>query len=98
MNYINILSLLLLAALILEIVFKPHLFDSIKERIIFSLIIFFIGVTWDTYAVSQQHWIFPGPGLIGVFIGNLPVEEYLFFLIPPYLAITIATVVREKIK
>ncbi len=98
MSYIAILSLFLISSLFLEIYFKPHLFDSIKERLLASAIIFIIGIIWDTYAVSQQHWIFPGPGLVGVFIGKLPMEEYLFFLIAPYFAVTTATIIREKIK
>jgi lycopene cyclase domain-containing protein len=55
-------------------------------------------MVWDIYAVAHQHWIFPGPGLSGIYIGLLPIEEYLFFLIPPYLAITIAVIIRERIK
>lgn len=55
-------------------------------------------IAWDTYAVSHQQWIFPGNGLLGVYIGILPIEEYLFFLKPPYFALTLATVIREKMK
>ena len=83
MSYILILFLFLVAAISLEVIFHPHLFDSLKERITWTLIIFIIGILWDTYAVSHQQWIFPGNGLLGINIGILPIEEYLFFLIPP---------------
>ena len=98
MEYLSILICFLLLAIFLEWKFRVHLYNSKKERIITTLIIFVIGSVWDTYAVSREHWVFPGNGLIGVKIGLLPIEEYLFFLIMPFLAITIYKVVIKKVK
>lgn len=60
--------------------------------------IFIFGMIWDYYAVSNQHWIFPGPGLIGTRIYGLPIEEFLFFLIVPYAAFTIYKFYDSRIK
>lgn len=98
MSYISILCLFLVVAVILEFYYHPHIFDSLKERVVWTLIILVIGITWDVYAVLHQHWVFSGVGLLGINIGILPVEEFLFFLIPPYFAITLATIIREKMR
>ena len=60
--------------------------------------IFLIGMTWDYYAVWRGHWIFPGNGLIGTRIFGLPIEEFMFFLIGPYFALTIYNMSNSKIK
>lgn len=98
MSYIAILLLILVATIFLEITFHPHPFDSLKERLVWTLIVFIIGVAWDIYAVAHQQWAFPGNGLLGINIGILPIEEYFFFLIPPYFALTLATIIRERMK
>lgn len=98
MEYLYILLFFLALALFLEWKFRVHLYNSKKERIITTLVIFVIGVVWDSFAVSRQHWIFPGKGLVGIKIGILPIEEYLFFFIMPFLAITIYKVIIKKVK
>ena len=88
-EYLLILLLFLASALFMEWKYKFHLYHSQRERIIISLHFFIIGILWDYFAVWRQHWIFPGPGLIGIKIGPLPLEEYLFFIIMPFFVITI---------
>ena len=98
MSYIEILEIFLAVTILLEVIFKPHLFDSAKERIIAVLLLFVVGVMWDSYAVYSHHWTFSGIGLLGVYVGNLPLEEYIFSLIIPYFCITVAKIIQEKIK
>ena len=98
MSYIFILIIFLVAGVSLECVFRPHLFDTVKERVIWTLIILAIGITWDTYAVTHHHWLFPGNDLLGIYVGVLPIEEYFFFIIPPYFAITLAVIIRERMR
>jgi lycopene cyclase domain-containing protein len=59
---------------------------------------FLIGVIWDSYAVYKGLWNFTGTGLIGIKIGLLPLEEYLFFLIVPFSILTAYKVLEKKIK
>lgn len=41
-------------------------------------------IIWDSWAVSQGHWDFNPDFTMGWYIGNLAVEEILFFIAVPY--------------
>jgi lycopene cyclase domain-containing protein len=47
-----------------------------------------VFILWDAYAIAQGHWFFDRNQMIGV-IGpwNIPLEEYLFFVIIPVAAV-----------
>lgn len=98
MEYLIILTLILAITIFIELRYHIHLYHSMKERIIVTLNIFIVGMIWDYYATYNSHWVFPGPGLIGIRIFNLPIEEFLFFLIVPYAAFTMYKFYDRKIK
>lgn len=45
-------------------------------------------IAWDAYAIAQGHWFFDRDQMVGI-IGpwNIPLEEYLFFIIIPIAAV-----------
>jgi lycopene cyclase domain-containing protein len=92
MEYFLILMVFLFTALFLEWKFRVHIYHSRKERILTTVTILIIGIVWDYFATWRQHWVFPGNGLIGMRIFGLPIEEFLFFFIAPYFALTVYTV------
>ena len=94
MEYLIILTVLLTITLFLELRYKIHLYDSIWERIYITLGFLFVGITWDSYAVSEGTWSFSGKGLIGWTIAYLPIEEYLFMLILPYFVLTVYVIIK----
>lgn len=98
MEYFIILMIVLTITLFIEIKYKIHIYHSLKERLIVTFNIFIVGMIWDYYATYRSHWIFPGPGLIGIRIYGLPIEEFLFFLIIPYGAFTMYKFYDKKIK
>jgi len=98
LNYIAILLIFLIVAIFLEIKYKIYIYHSLKEKIIFIGTFFIIGIIWDYYATYNKHWVFPGPGLIGIKIFNLPLEEFLFFIIMPYFILTMYKYYDLKIK
>ena len=95
-EYFITLTVLLLITIALEIRYRVHLYHSQNERGIIVAIFFIIGVLWDSFAVWRGHWQFGN--LIGIKIGLLPVEEYLFFLIIPFAVLTIYKILVRKIK
>lgn len=98
MEYLIILLALLVAGIVIEWKYKIHLYHSRKERIIITLIFFIIGVLWDSFAIFRGHWGFPGKGLVGITLGLMPLEEYLFVLIIPFWIITMYKLLDKKIK
>ncbi|MFB6144186.1 MAG: lycopene cyclase domain-containing protein [Candidatus Nanohaloarchaea archaeon] len=96
MEYLLILLTLLLSALFIEHRYDVHLYDSRKERIAVTAVFFAVGVLWDTYAIMRGHWKFGDSGLIGIKIGVMPLEEYLFILIVPFWIMTTYKLLDSK--
>ena len=97
MEYITILIILLCISLAFERKFHLRLYQSRKERVLIPLIFFLIGIVWDSFAVTRGHWSFNMDSLLGLKIGVLPIEEYLFFLIIPYAVLTLYRVFKKEI-
>lgn len=89
MTYLIILIVTVVLAMTIEIVFKEHLFKSLRSRIICALIALFSITIWDLYAIPNRHWVFTGKGILGAYIGPIPIEEFLYALFVPYLWVTI---------
>ncbi len=98
MNYVTILFLLLLSAILIEWKFHIHLYKSRRERVLITLVFFIIGIIWDSYAIHAGHWSFPKSGTLGINIGIMPIEEYLFILIIPFWIITTYKLFHEKLR
>lgn len=96
MEYLLILLGFLLLAIIFEKTHRIHLYLSLKERLEIAGTIFAIGIIWDTYAVWRGHWAFPDGGTLGIKIGLLPLEEYLFFIIMPFFGLTLYKLLDSK--
>ncbi|NCZ58215.1 MAG: lycopene cyclase domain-containing protein [Actinobacteria bacterium] len=86
----------------LEFAFKLRVLR--RPRILVTAIvpvsIFFL--MWDAFAINQNHWTFDSEQILGIFGPlNIPLEEYLFFLIIPMAAVLTlegVKVVMEKVK
>ncbi|OGZ00041.1 MAG: hypothetical protein A3B13_02825 [Candidatus Liptonbacteria bacterium RIFCSPLOWO2_01_FULL_45_15] len=97
--YLISATILLVTGIALEIIFREHLFKHLKARIFWALIYLAIGTIWDVYALAEQHWIFTGKGILGLYIGIIPLEEFLWYLIVPYFCLTVyktAHVILDK--
>ncbi len=96
-EYLTILSIMLVVTFILEKSNHIHLYRSRKERFEIVGLFFLVGVVWDTFAIWRGHWIFPA-GNLGITIGLMPLEEYLFILIVPYFCITVYKLIDSKFR
>ena len=88
----------------LEIAFKVGVLRRIKRVILSVLPISTLFLLWDAYAISKGHWFFDRDQMLGI-VGplNIPLEEYLFFIVIPMAAImtiegvtTVKPHLREK--
>jgi lycopene cyclase domain-containing protein len=98
MEYLLILVVFLVSAIFMEWRYHLHIYHTLRGRFIITGIFFLIGITWDYFATWRGHWSFQGPGLIGIRIGLLPIEEFLFVLIIPFWIVTLYKVLDEKLK
>ncbi|MFQ6067983.1 MAG: lycopene cyclase domain-containing protein [Candidatus Bathyarchaeia archaeon] len=65
-------------------VYKKHF----KALILAAIMGLLIGVPWDTISAGYfQTWFWNEDTLIGVWIGCLPLEEYLFMILVPMMLI-----------
>ncbi len=96
MQYFALYTTLVLLAVtfILERRFRERLFHSWRERLIWIGIFFVIGAIWDAYAISHAHWVYERSTFIGVWIGVIPLEDFLWLIAVPYFSITIYKIIH----
>jgi len=88
----------------LEIVLKTSVLKRWKRALISILPISFCFLVWDAYAIAQGHWFFNRDRMLGIYGPfDIPLEEFLFFIIVPMAAIltlegvtTVKPHLREK--
>lgn len=68
--------------------YPPLKFWSNFRSLIFSLsILMVVFGAWDVFATWRGHWYFNPRGVFGIRIINLPLEEWLFFIVVPFCCI-----------
>jgi len=84
------LMVLLLAGVFpLLLSFYPRLHFYKHKRALFlsiGLIVVIFG-SWDIFATFRGHWYFNPQGVGKLWIVNLPLEEWLFFIVIPFCCI-----------
>ncbi|NVM21747.1 MAG: lycopene cyclase domain-containing protein [Desulfobacterales bacterium] len=78
------LAALLIWAFLVKLKYKVQAFKSIKHCVLTMLLFFIVGVAWDHFAIYRGHWAFPGDGILGIHLGLMPLEEYLFIIVVPF--------------
>jgi lycopene cyclase domain-containing protein len=72
----------------LEIFLKTGVLRRIKRVALSVLPISVFFLAWDAYAIAQGHWFFDREQILGIYGPfNIPLEEYLFFMVIPMAAI-----------
>lgn len=103
-SYLAMLLFVICGSFWLEIVFKTSVLRRWKRVLISVLPVSIVFVIWDAYAISQGHWFFDPNRTLQIFGPfNIPLEEFLFFIIVPIAAIltiegvtTVKPHLREK--
>ena len=87
-SYVAMLLFVVAGSWWLEFAFKIRVLrrPRLLAQAILPVSIFFL--IWDAFAINQYHWTFDSRQILGI-IGpfNIPLEEYLFFLIIPIAAV-----------
>lgn len=96
MEELIILIFLLTATVVLERKYKLVLYHSKKERIWTTLIVLVVMIAEEQVARINNIWLFPGPGMTGVYIFGLPLDLYLFYIILPYFVFVVFELIHKK--
>ncbi len=98
MNFEYLAALFLMFFISLFIHKKNHiqLFNSKRGMFIFISFFFVFGVLWDTITIYRGGWIIPVEKTLGLTIGLMPLEDYIFMLVSPYFVITIYRFLNYK--
>ncbi len=100
MEYLLLLVSILLFCIIVNLLFKLQIFESSKQALVVLASLFVIGSVLDSFAVLRGYWSYNENGnfFVGIKIGVLPLEEYLFMIVIPFLTLTIYGLIRKKCK
>lgn len=82
--YLLLDGLTLLFPLILSFDRRVHYFEKWRSVLFATLIVAVPFLVWDFIFTEKGFWGFNPDYLIGVNIGNLPLEEILFFFVVPF--------------
>jgi len=96
LEYLVTLIFVFLVSISLKLKYKIQLFNSVKEGLLLAILLLVIGGLWDTYAILRGYWSFREQFFIGINIGVMPLEEYLFMLIIPFLVLVLYRIVTRK--
>jgi lycopene cyclase domain-containing protein len=72
------------------------LFESAKQGVLVLGSLFVIGTALDTFALTRGYWHYDEKFFVGIKIGVMPLEEYLFMIVIPFLTLTIYRMARRK--
>ncbi len=93
-TYLLILAASLAGPLALSFDKKVRFYKNWKFLFPAMMIPAFLYIIWDIYFTSKGVWSFNDQYVTGIQLGNLPVEEVLFFLVVPYCCVFIYECVR----
>ena len=87
-SYLAMLAFVVVASWWLELVFRLRVLRNPRKVILSIAIVSPAFILWDFYAITNHHWFFQRELVTGI-IGPLeiPLEEYLFFVIIPVAAV-----------
>jgi lycopene cyclase domain-containing protein len=91
--------LVLLACLVgtapLELVLHTRVYRRWRRLLLTLLPVFVVFTAWDVLAIRAGHWAYDPRQTTGVHLGNVPLEELLFFLVIPTCSILALEAVRS---
>ena len=103
-GYMAMLAFTVFGSIWLEIFLKTGVLRRWKRALISILPISTLFLIWDAYAIAQGHWFFNRDRMLGIYGPfDIPLEEFLFFIVVPLAAIltiegvtTVKPHLREK--
>jgi lycopene cyclase domain-containing protein len=95
MECLVILNSVFLACLAVKWKLKLRFFRSTRESLIVMGSLFAIGALWDSYAIFRGYRSFNDDFFVGLSFGLMPLEEYLFMIVVPFLTLAVYRIARR---
>ncbi|MBM6589194.1 lycopene cyclase domain-containing protein [Brevibacterium sp. RIT 803] len=86
-EYLLLMGACLLITLPLELLFSARVYRRPKLLIRSLIPIILVFSLWDIFAISRNHWTYNQQFVTGIHLGNLPLEELVFFIVIPVCAL-----------
>lgn len=91
--YLAVMGGCLVVTLPLEVALGTRVYRRWRRLVLTLAPVLAVFLTWDALAVAAGHWHYRR--LTGVRLGDLPVEEVVFFLVVPVCAVLTLEAVRR---
>ena len=92
--YLLVLAGCLIGTAPLEVVLHTRVYARWRRLLLTLLPVLAVFLVWDVLAIRAGHWSYDPRQTTGIELGNLPLEELLFFLVIPVCAILSLEAVR----
>jgi lycopene cyclase domain-containing protein len=94
-GYLAMLVFTLCGSIWLEVFLKVGVIRRFKRVLLSILPTALLFIIWDAYAINRGHWHFDSKQILGIFGPfEIPLEEFMFFLIVPLAALLTIEAVR----
>ena len=93
--YLLVLAGCLIGTAPLEVLLHTRVYAQWRRLLLTLLPVAVVFTAWDVLAIRAGHWSYDRRQTSGLHVGNVPVEELLFFLVIPTCAILSLEAVRS---
>jgi lycopene cyclase domain-containing protein len=94
LTYLLVLAGCLLGTAPLELVLHTRVYARWRRLLLTLLPVFVVFTLWDVLAIRAGHWAYDPRQTTGLHVGNVPIEELLFFLVIPVCSVLALEAVR----
>ncbi|MBI1377589.1 MAG: lycopene cyclase domain-containing protein [Frankiales bacterium] len=93
--YLGVLALVVIGSTWLEVALRTRVLSRWRRLLLTIGPVLVVFSLWDAYAVSAGHWSFDPARTTGVTVGDVPLEELLFFVVVPVASLLTLEAVRS---
>jgi lycopene cyclase domain-containing protein len=94
LTYLLVLGGCVLGTAPLELVLHTRVYARWRRLLLTLLPVFVVFTLWDVLAIRAGHWAYDPRQTTGLHVGNVPIEELLFFLVIPVCSVLALEAVR----
>ena len=92
--YLLVLAGCLVGTAPLEVLLHTRVYARWRRLLLTLLPVLVVFTTWDVLAIRAGHWAYDPRQTTGLRLGNVPIEELLFFVVIPTCSILAFEAVR----